>query len=91
VSGVLRRDFGTQVDHSFRRWLIGTVKFEYGLDDYVGSPREDQRYTVAGILTYKLSREMQLKGEMRRQWVMSNVPGADYTANIFLIGLRLQR
>jgi hypothetical protein len=91
VSGVLRRDFGAQVDHSLRRWLIGTVKFEYGLDDYVGSPRVDERYTLSGLLTYKLSREMQLKGEIRRQWLTSNVPSADYTANIFLVGLRLQR
>ena len=91
VSGVLRRDLGVQLDHSFRRWLIGTVKFEYGLDDYVGSTRADQRYALSGMLTHKLSRHAQLKGEVRRQWLTSNAAGADYTADIFLIGLRLQR
>ncbi|MPZ56517.1 MAG: outer membrane beta-barrel protein [Rhizobiales bacterium] len=90
VSGILRRDLGAQVDHSFRRWLIGTVKLEYGLDDYVGSSREDQRYAASAILTYKMSRNVQLKGEVRRQWLTSNAAGADYTANIFLLGLRLQ-
>ena len=34
---------------------------------------------------------MQLKGEIRRQWLNSNVPSADYVANIFLLGLRLQQ
>jgi hypothetical protein len=43
------------------------------------------------MLTYKLSRTAQLKGEVRRQWLTSNAAGADYTADIFLIGLRLQR
>jgi hypothetical protein len=33
VSGVLARDFGVQVDHSFRDWLIGTLKLGYGLDE----------------------------------------------------------
>ena len=90
VSGVLRRDLAAQVDHSFRRWLIGTVKFEYGLDDYVGSTREDQRYAVSGLLTYKMSRNVHLKGEIRRQWLTSNA-GADYSADIFLLGIRLQQ
>jgi hypothetical protein len=91
VSGVLQRDFGAQVDHSFRRWLIGSLKFGYGLDDYVGSPRVDERYVLAGIVTYKLSRNVQLKGEVQRQWLNSNAPGASYVADIFLLGLRLQQ
>jgi len=91
VSGVLRRDFGAQVDHSFRRWLIGTLKFEYGLDDYVGSWRVDERYALSGLVTYKMSRNAQLKGEVRRQWINSNDTSANYIANIFLLGLRLQQ
>lgn len=37
VSGVLYRDAGLQVDHSFRRWLIGSVKLGFGLDTYKGA------------------------------------------------------
>jgi hypothetical protein len=37
ISGVLYRDAGVQVDHSFRRWLIGTVKLGIGLDTYKGA------------------------------------------------------
>jgi len=91
VSGVLTHDFGVQIDHSFRRWLIGSVKFEYGQDDYVGSPRVDERFALAGIVTYKLSRNAQLKGEVRRQWLNSTDVSANYVANIFLLGLRLQQ
>jgi hypothetical protein len=91
VSGALTRDVSLQVDHSFRRWLIGTLKFGFGQDDYEGSPRVDDRYTASAGLTYKITREVHLKGEFRREWLRSNVEGADYTANIAMVGLRFQR
>jgi hypothetical protein len=53
--------------------------------------RQDLRYEIGFGLTYKLSREVQIKGEVRRDWLHSNVAGNDYTSNIFLLGLRLQR
>ncbi len=36
VAGVISRDVGLQVDHSFRRWLIGTLKLGFGIDSYKG-------------------------------------------------------
>lgn len=90
VSGVLSRNVSLQVDHAFRRWLIGTARFGYGLDDYVGSIREDHRYVAAAGITYKLTRAWQIKGELRQEWLKSNVPGNDYTASIAQVGLRWQ-
>jgi hypothetical protein len=37
VPGVFYRDAGVQIDHAFRRWLIGTLKFGIGQDTYKGS------------------------------------------------------
>jgi hypothetical protein len=103
VSGVLTRDFGVQIDHTFRRWLIGTVKVGYGLDDYVISDtancgclvppteRQDRRFSVSAGITYKFTRELQAKGEVRQEMRRSNQAGNDYTATIVLLGLRLQR
>lgn len=91
VSGELTRDLSLQVDHAFRRWLIGTLKAGYGLDTYVGLNREDQRYFASAGIVYKLSREIQVKGELRQEWLHSNVIGADYSASVVLLGLRLQR
>jgi hypothetical protein len=34
VPGVFYRDVGLQVDHAFRRWLIGSVKLGIGFDTY---------------------------------------------------------
>ena len=91
VSGLFQRDVGIEVDHAFRRWLLGTFKLGWGLDDYVGLNREDRRYAASLGLVYKLSRDMQLKGELRQYWLRSNVSGVDYTATAILVGLRLQR
>jgi hypothetical protein len=90
VSGALTRDVGLQVDHSFRRWLIGTVKFGYGNDDYIGLDRDDNRYTAGVGLTYKLNRSLQIKGEIDHNWLRSNQSGNNYDETLFLFGIRLQ-
>ena len=90
-SGALRRDVGVQVDHALRRWLIWTVKAGYGFDEYVGSDRADTRMSLGSALTYKFNRELSLKGEYRYDQLHSNVAGANYNANVFLVGLKLQR
>lgn len=91
VSGTLTRDYTFQADHSFRRWLIGTLKVGYGTDNYEGLDRLDKRYFVSTALTYKLSRAAALKGEFRQDWLRSNVTSADYTASTIMFGLRLQQ
>ncbi|MEI8153475.1 MAG: outer membrane beta-barrel protein [Hyphomicrobiales bacterium] len=95
VSGVLRRDVGVQIDHSLRRYLIWTTRAGYGMDDYVSNPsglqRHDTRVSLGTALTYKFTREVSLKGEYRYDQMWSDVPGVAYNANVFLIGLKLQR
>ena len=91
VSGALRRDVGVQVDHAFRRWLIGTVKFGYGIDQYVGLGRDDQRTSLGAMLTYKVNRDLWLKGEVRQEWMRSSAPDVDNAATIVLLGIRLAR
>ena len=91
VSGSFTRDLILQMDHAFRRWLVGTLKFARGLDDYVGSPREDLRYVASAAIVYWATRELQLKGEYRQDWRFSNIPGNDDWAHVWLVGLRVQR
>jgi hypothetical protein len=90
TSGEFSRDVNVQVDHAFRRWLIGTGQVGYGHDDYVGLGRKDNRYFIASGLTYKLNRLMQLKGTLRQDWLTSNTTGVAYQATSFLAGVRLQ-
>ena len=91
VSGVLTRGLAAQVNHAFRRWLTATGTFAFWLDDYEGSPRVDKRYATAALLTYKATREFWFKAEYRHEWRTSNFPGNDYTADVVLLGVRLQR
>jgi len=91
TSGVFTRNAGIEVEHAFRRWLIGSVRFSYGRDDYVGSLRVDDRYAISGTLIYKLNRMLQVKAELREEWLRSTIPTADYAATVMLVGLRLQR
>jgi hypothetical protein len=90
VSGVLYRDVGLEVDHAFRRWLIGSVKGGFGIDDYAGASRKDHRYYFGAGLTYKLNRFVQLKGEARHEWLDSSQSANNYSANVFLLSLRVQ-
>ena len=91
VSGDLSRTVALQVDHAFRRWLLGTAKIGFGIDEYVGLPRTDHSWFASLGLIYKLNRDIWLKGEIRRDWLASSAPGVDYAADQFLLGVRLQR
>jgi hypothetical protein len=90
VSGILSRDLIIQVDHQFEPWLIGTLRSGYGQDQFVGITRTDNRFFVAGGGVYKLSRMVQLKGDVRTEWTRSNLPNNDFMAVVGLIGVRLQ-
>jgi hypothetical protein len=90
-SGVLRRDFTLQVDHAFRRWLTATLRVGYGQDDYVGLEREDDRYFASLAVLYKLNRDVYLKSELRHDWLTSNQPVNNFTADAIMFGVRLQQ
>ena len=91
VSGELSRDVAIEVDHAFRRWLIGTLQVGYGQDNYVGEGRLDNRYFASVGMIYKLNRDIWLKTEVRQNWLQSNFSGASYQSTSVLAGVRLQR
>ena len=89
TAGVLTRNAGVEIEHAFRRWLIGSVKFNYGNDDYVGSLRRDDRYALSASITYKLNRWASAKAEVREEWLRSTTPiGVNYDATVFLLGMK---
>jgi len=91
VSGAFSRDVSVEVDHALRRWLIATGTLGYGHDDYVGEARLDDRYYAAAGLIYKLNPYMQLKGQVRHDWLTSTQSGNAYQSTSVLLTLRLQR
>jgi hypothetical protein len=91
VSGAFSRDVNLQVDHALRRWLIATFMVGYGRDDYVGIARDDDRYFVSAGLAYKFNRSLQVRGELRHDWLTSTATGVAYDSTSVLFGVRLQR
>lgn len=90
ASGILVRTYAVEVDHDFRRWLTAIGKFSYGTLDYQGYGRSDQTYSVEGDVIYKMTRNLWIKGSLRRDILQSNVPGASSAATVMLLGVRLQ-
>ena len=91
MAGYLSRDVGLQVDHAFRRYLTATLKAGIGFDTYDSIGRNDQRQLLSAGFIYKATREVHLKGEVRHEWLTSSLPGLNYSADIFTLGVRLQR
>lgn len=91
AAGIFTREAKLTLDHSLRRWLLGSLFASYGEDEYRGTNRTDERMSYGAALSYSLNRALALRGEVRRERLASNVPGQDYTANVALLGLRLQR
>ncbi|HVV39709.1 MAG TPA: outer membrane beta-barrel protein [Nitrobacter sp.] len=91
VSGVLTRTYTFEVDHDFRRWLTAVGKFTYGTMDYQGSTRSDKIYSISGDLIYKINRDYQIKAEVRRDILDSNIAGASSASTVVMLGVRVQR
>ena len=51
----------------------------------------DQKAAKEQTKADKKAAVAQAKAEVRRDWLVSSVPGVDYAANQFLLGLRVQR
>lgn len=91
ASGALVRRGELEIGHAlFRNFtLTGIALFQE--TDYRGvSARE--RLAALGLKgEYKLTREVALRASYRHEKLSSNVPGLGYSADIFMLGLRLQR
>jgi hypothetical protein len=91
VSGVLTNTYSFEIDHDFRRWLTAIGRFTYGTQAYQGDARFDHIYSISGDLIYKLSREVWIKGTVRRDILDSNQVGSSSAATVVMLGVRLQR
>ena len=90
TSGVLSHLYTLEVDHDFRRWLTAIGKFTYGTLDYQGDGRSDTTYSIEGDVVYKLTRNLWLKGTLRRDILNSNIAGASSASTVVMAGVRVQ-
>jgi hypothetical protein len=90
TSGTLIRTYTVEVDHDFRRWLTGIGRFTWGSLDYQGDNRNDKTYTLSGDLIYRMTRNLWVRGTVRRDWLDSSSPGSSSASTVVMLGVRLQ-
>ena len=83
---MLTHIYTVEVDHDFRRWLTAIGKFTWGELDYQGANRKDKIYTLSGEAIYKMSRNLWLRGTLRRDWLDSNLPGNSTVSTVVMLG-----
>ena len=91
ASGTINRSATLEVAHALRRDL--TITATAGIQDetYPGNPLVQTYYSAGLKAEYNLTRSIVVKGAYTFQRMTSNQAGSDYTANIMMVGLRLQQ
>jgi hypothetical protein len=60
-------------------------------DNFVGIPQNDTITNLALKADYDITRDIMLRASVSRQQYVTNVPNSNYLADIFMLGLKLQR
>ena len=81
---MLTHIYTVEVDHDFRRWLTAIGKFTYGTLDYQGDGRRDKTYSAEGDLIYKMTRNLWVKGTLRRDVLDSNIAGNSTASTVVM-------
>jgi hypothetical protein len=90
VSGSVNRRVGLEVAHALRRnWTI-TGFANAGRSSFDGNGLTEDTYQLGVRTEYRLTRTTSVRASFTHERLKSTNPGSDYTANIFLLGLRLQ-
>lgn len=90
ASGVLTRAVTATLSHDLMRNLNVTVTGNYYTNNYQGANVQEKGGYVGVALDYKVTRTVSLRGSYRFETLDSSFPNADYTANVYLVGLRFQ-
>ncbi|CAN1536168.1 Putative beta-barrel porin 2 [Rhabdaerophilaceae bacterium] len=74
--------------HAFLRNLTGTMTLTMSETDYQKINRKETQLTAGARLEYKFNRLMALRGSYTYENYKVNVPGSNYHAHTFLMGMR---
>ncbi len=91
ASGAVARAYTLDVAHALTRAVTLGASAGYSNDDYVGVALRDATASLGLRAEYRLSRDLVLKASATRQQYTSSAPNSNYIANVFMLGLRLQR
>lgn len=90
VNGAVYRRAELRVAHALQRNLTVTGIASFAQTDYSGITLKEDTTSLGVKLDWKLSRNLALTGSFTNERLKSTAAGSDYTANIYLVGLRFQ-
>lgn len=91
ASGSVQRSYTIDVAHALTRAFTLGASAGYTDDDYVGVALRDSTTNLGVRAEYHVSRDVVLKASATRQQYESSAPNSNYIADVFLLGLRVQR
>lgn len=89
-SGTMVRRVSLDIAHALRRNLTVTGFTGFGRTDYEGRNLREDFMNVGARLEYKLTRTFAIRASFTHERLTSTSPGDDYTANVSMVGLRVQ-
>lgn len=91
ASGSINRKASVQISHALLRNLTLSGMASYAERDYRGFDLTERTTSLGLSAEYALTRSVVVRGSFTHDRLKSTAPNADYTANVYLLGLKLQR
>jgi hypothetical protein len=91
ASGVLSSRVSLELSHALFRNFTLTGIATWQNNQYKGAPITENLYSVLLRAEYNLTRSVAIRASFTNERLHSTASGSDYTANVFLVGMRLQR
>ncbi|MFJ5370153.1 outer membrane beta-barrel protein, partial [Bosea sp. CER48] len=89
-SGTTVRRVTLEVAHALRRNLTVTGFTGFTRTDYEGQNLREDQMNVGARIEYRLTRTFAVRASFTHERLNSTQPGDDYTANVSMVGLRVQ-
>ena len=90
-SGAVSRSYTIELSHALRRNLTLSANAGYATDVYAGAPLHDSTTSFGLHADYDVTRDIVLRASATRAQFVSSAANSNYVANVFMLGLRLQR
>jgi hypothetical protein len=90
-SGAVSRSYTINLSHALLRNLTLGASAGYATDVYAGVPLHDSTTSFSLHADYNVTRDIVLRASADHSQFVSSAPGSSYIANVFMLGLRLQR
>ena len=91
ASGAVTHAFSTEISHALLRNLTLGATGGVSINDYQGVSLHEVTLSGGAKAEYALNRSLVVRGTFTHERLQSSAPGSDYTANVFMLGMRLQR